>query len=672
MARYQEQPGFRPTSVDTGESQMYGGLAQKFAGFSGKMMGIHEQYRVAQAQEDAAAAAPIGSELKDNITSYGTAYNDVLLRANQAATKSVYSLKLEEIAAKHPNNPAAFAAEANAIRSEVLANALPPVRQMMEIGYDNLSSSYLNRVKAKHKSESLRVAKLESKAGVERTQSGIARCVRSGDYASAAVEFEGLRQMLTLSGLAQVEQDIILSSTRREMDEQLRLNELDTVSPGSALKQIETMSKTVPDNFSPDEWDKFISQATSHARRRKVRIAEDKIELTTGQEKAISDLIVDINTGKGDQVAQTEAVDLMHTNGWITSAKRTSLLTTIKVASAKVEVDQVAASAIKARMEGNRSIVIPAKHLDKYYDVNYRTGTPAQKANFAIQQGQIPKSLKSEIVNGLQSGDPVLMFNAADMVDRMGDVPSLDSTIGLKAIAISSRISELSYLEPGDAVKTAMKIVDPDNKVLVENRESAFSDIDQSDHESVVMSEFGEAPPMIMAEMINDYKKGTEGLYVSGMELDKSGERQIKRMGLFWGKSDVNDQWVKYPYENFYGPETVDVSRSHLLKMVQDSAESRGVPGNVDIDQVILRHDDQTAREAMLGKPTYLVYHNTSKGLELLDERWVPPVEDFDELVNAERAYDTHPTHASEKERQRLIQEKLDWAKTEPRFRMGQ
>lgn len=280
MARYQEQQAFRPVSGDIGESSRLNSLSQRLGGFGDQALNIHAEQRQAAAVKEASMMDPRNPELQNNVTVFGKAFDQTLITAHQAAIKSDYSLALERYATEHPDDPAAFEKLATGVRSEILGQALPEVKQMAGIGFDNLAGSYLNKIKSNFKDKELKLALNEQAVALDRSYSDMLRFVRNGDDKSAADEFAAYRELLSMSSLNPEEQEAALAKAQRGMIEQTYFDDIEALPVAEGYAYVEEMAKNVPEQFTPEEWDEFISTSKALVARKKAIADGQKVAAT--------------------------------------------------------------------------------------------------------------------------------------------------------------------------------------------------------------------------------------------------------------------------------------------------------------------------------------------------------------------------------------------------------
>jgi len=269
LARYREDRAFRPTSGDTGATHVYGKLAESFGRFADAEMERYKQARIVDAQEDAAQSDPRDTELRNKKTVYGQEFNKHLIASHQAALKSDYSLKLERFAIEHPDNPTAFKDKADKVREDSLSGALPEVRQALELDYDNLAGSYLNRIHGNNKKiETDRMAAQDA-ASIDRAKEDILRLFRNNQDQAGAEALAAFTVQLPMMGKTELEQREILGEVQRGVIDQTLYDDIEDLTPEQAFKSLEESAKKVPSSHSPAEWDLTIGKARSLVTRNK-------------------------------------------------------------------------------------------------------------------------------------------------------------------------------------------------------------------------------------------------------------------------------------------------------------------------------------------------------------------------------------------------------------------
>lgn len=291
MARFQEQFGFRTTSGDTGAAAASNNLASRLGGFAGSMLQQHQQNRISDAQEDAAMADPREGELVNKKTVYGQQYNETLIKAHQAAVKSGYSLTLERFANESPNNPVEFKKKVDSIRDSTLKQAIPETRQMLEIGFDNLSGSYLNKIAAKSKADFTKAAITDEKIGLQASLDDMMRFARNGDDKSAADEFFGYSAMVGASDYSEAKQRELIGSAKRGLLEQTYLDDLEDMPAEDAMAKLQDLSKDIPKSHTVDEWETFVSKGRQMVVRNKAIAAGKQAEATSLEKSYLSNFL---------------------------------------------------------------------------------------------------------------------------------------------------------------------------------------------------------------------------------------------------------------------------------------------------------------------------------------------------------------------------------------------
>jgi len=656
MARFQERAAWTNPSTDTGQSQMYGSLAQKLQGYAGTLMDVHQDVRIADAKEEASQADPREGELKNDVTVFGKTFNDIMIRSNQAAIKSDYSLRLEELYINNQDNPEGFKMAVEESKEASLANALPQTRQMLEIGYDNLAGGYSNQILAGEKRKALKEAELEQKNAVSRFQRDIERFIATGQDKSAYEEVAGLKTFLDSGDFTDEEKRVIIENTEKSINEQLRMNELETLleagGDNEVYQRIAEWTDDIPENYSPDEWSKFIRKADLYTGSYLTRKQNTQNMLSMEQTRQLSDLEISIRSGQGDPVTQQEMLDQFRDKG-MSESKYVSLSTALNTSTKdSLELAQTYAGIDKV-VQGDRATagMYEAKDYDGYYansvQLAKKNGTPlsnAQKAHFVTQTGHMPKPMLRQITSNLDSGVPELVEQASDLIDRLDDSHGFDiDKIPEKYYGLAHQFTTNSmYMPREQAMEKAREVTNPANKAVVEQRRMALQNKGGArkrakSYMDVVTSEFGpNLPENIRSSITADYQGLYESLYMAGVDdEDVLEERVMKQIKKIWAKSEITDQPVmRYPYERYYGELGITAAKNDLLKRAQNAARVHHGYEGLKREDVILVGDDDTSRLVTSGQPSYLMYvklpwgwtklANPKTGNEL---RWGPPMD---------------------------------------------
>lgn len=642
MSRYQRSFGLNTSMPSSGAEQAYHRVAASLQSFASTANRLGAQMSSAQGQKDAGQVEPStkAPELRSPVTAYGRNYNRVVLEGHLAATQNSYRSQLDEIAAANAANPSAFAQAANEIRGNYLTTTAPEIRGSIAVDFDRYANGYVNKIQQNHNKLATKEAKDQVNAAFDSKHNSVLRFMRNGDEQSAYSEAEEAKSLIMESEvLSPEEKRERLKALDHGFVEQALLRDLEDLDIGEAWSLLDGMSDDVPEGYSPDEWDKFTSSAHTELKRREKREAQITSANIKEHAKIISDLEVEINTGQGDMVEQAKAVDRLFDNDLITPSKRTELLTKINKQADDAIQEALDVASVMKRLDGDDSIIIDKSVVDDVYAQHFLSTLPdeggnAYKAMFADRMKYVPKQMRSEIQNGLRSGDTDLMIQSADMLDRLNQIPGLpENTFKKQDIAFSSHVLPLlQYMPPEKAVEIAQKNTDPGDMARIEGRQSVIAErfknkAEKTEHfideanSRFDFEFFGNSVDDITRhQLAKDLQTLTEEYFVAGMDMDKAEDQAETDMKRIWGASIATGQTrtMKYPVEMFYGAGDNEWMAGQLSSDV-----SEVWPG--EYDNIYLKSDDITAREAATGKPSYLIVIQDENGLTpLVDYRWRP------------------------------------------------
>ncbi|MCP4490648.1 MAG: hypothetical protein GY820_25550, partial [Gammaproteobacteria bacterium] len=238
---------------------------------------------------------------------------------------------------------------------------------------------------------------------------------------------------------------------------------------------------------------------------------------------------------------------------------------------------------VAKKISGDNAIVLDQKTVDDYYERNVQeqiAGLPpsvkiAEQALLVERLKIVPKRVKQELSNNILSGDPELIQQASDLVNRLDEVPGLvDSAVNANQRAFINTVTDLSVsMEAEEAVKLATELTDPRDKARVEARENEIkSDKMREDYPDVVEDAFeGFFGGDLLVNNVNkesvnrEYQQLFESFFKAGMTKDRAEEKAISLLRTNWKESQFG--FMKHPPETFYsvGGE-VDYIKEQLAK----------------------------------------------------------------------------------------------------------
>ena len=342
----------------------------------------------------------------------------------------------------------------------------------------------------------------------------------------------------------------------------------------------------------------------------------------------ISDFEVGIVDGKYsiDQVEDFTNEQLALGN--ITRDKRTSLLKLVRsTIDDNTEANQVAQKfAAELRGDGDPFFTPTTSETNKYYNNVYRPkfegGTIEQRLladyNFInqVRRVPVPDGIKMTVNGMLQSGDPEQVLAATRFLDRVDEIP------GNKAEAVVSKQNRafagqlVQYMNagiPGDeAYKLAQKYIREDAAERIAVRTKQIKKEFDEDISEWVEESTGLKPgDRGFADARKQYQVLFNAQYLEGAEVEASKNFANRIISANYKESIFGP--MMYPPEDYWADNngSVDYIRRSIAYEVR--RENPDMQFDEDKD-IFLYSDDETARKASVGTPTYRVMIRDSNG----------------------------------------------------------
>jgi len=339
-------------------------------------------------------------------------------------------------------------------------------------------------------------------------------------------------------------------------------------------------------------------------------------------------------------------MEILHNDADISESERTSIAT--KIAKASNEIDRItlADKRIIARLSGDESIVMNKQDIDSFYkrklkdDIDSLSPLAATvaKANLIGQTRTVPTEVKNEIVNNILSGDPELIGQSADLIDRIDQIPGMSElAVNANQRAFVDNVVTLSAnLEPEQAVQIARELTDPRDKARVEERTQRIKDERmQEDYAGDVESEFdvffgGELQDNVnLQQVTSEYKDLFESFFKAGIDKEAAEAKAIDILKTNWKDSQFG--FMKNPPESYYN---VAGQTEYIKDQLLSDLKAGTIGTEFSKDNIFLLSDEITDRQASQGNPSYRMMVQGEDGLlsfpVLTDEngnptnRWVP------------------------------------------------
>lgn len=695
----------RPTGVDptvadklramAGLSQQAGNLAFNFgaekAQKEGKLQGMQSVKR-----DENGVIAP---ELKqEGLSIRNKAFNDGAILAHRAQISIDSKERLDALQEEHKLDPDSFKAMANAYKKGTLAG-MP--EELSVLVASDLDSSISSRKSVLDK-DFFHRAEREQKAtladGLESVTDDILNATRKGDLdrvTKLAVESDAMLNQAVESGLVDpVDAQRIREDRAEQITKQNALYEIesvifnddlsldDKIRKGTGL--IEAARKADLKDLDPDQKDSVLNIIGAKVADLQRQRAQQQAEMTIEDARRVSNLKIDAKNGLDDATNLMERTEREFVSKKISGNERTSIINDIIGGHGKAVKKLNDYSLVAKKLAGNNpEIVLEQKLIDDYYNEvampQLEGLDPTQKiatqAHFVSVLRAVPDRIEKEILNNVLSNDPELIRQSAELIDRIDEIPGLpDLAVTANQRAFVATVNNLAVnMAPEQAIEIANRLTDPTNKARVEAKEA---ELDEKSSRGYSIRE--RYPRKVEKEFSNiwgsdylvaglnkeqvekEYADTFEPLFKAGMTAKDAHAKTIDLLKRNWKESQFG--FMRNPPEDYY---SVQGNTEYIKKQLISELMARTIGLNISDKNVFLFSDDQTAREAASGAPSYrmIVLDNGLQPIILNDEdgrpsnRWMPDKQkEIDRQVkeNEKAATAIMKESLNQKEKQRI------------------
>lgn len=660
---------FTPTGVDN----TAGNSLRALAGLSDQVGGIAFQVGAKKAQKRGTLAGAqsvqrdesgevISPELKNDFTIAGEAYNHAAILAHKAQISMDVREDLDRLQEEHKLDPEAFKQMAGKLRGGTIKNmpeelaviVAQDIDSSVSSRFSTLQKQFFKRKEIEHHS-----AALDS---IESLQDDILNATRTG-------ESERQQELIINANTeldAWVESGVVSPDEARQvredlserMQEQTALSGIDAVIFNEDLTLDEQIAKGVEfvddlrkselKDLSPEQKDSLLNVVSSKVRGLLSRRNAIDNERDLAKEKIISNLKIKTNLVE-EQAKNGEIVDLselseeveeLHSRGDISGNERTSIKTHIAKAQDEIDRISLADKRIIARLSGDNSILMNKKDVDFFYKrkiQDHVEGLPSGEKNafmadFILATRSIPTQIKNNITSQILSGDPDQIKQAADLIDRIDNIPGLaNKAVDANQRAFTNKVVELSQsMAPEQAINLSKELTDPRDKARAEaNTQLIKTDKMESKYSGIVENAFeGFFGGDFLVNNVNkqtverEYKELFESFFIAGDNAETAENKAIELLQTNWKESEFG--FMKYRPEDYY---SVSGDTDYMKKQLFSDISS-GIGGDFNKKSLFLLSDDETARLASQGNPSYRVMALDNNGaLVKFPGRWRPNVQ---------------------------------------------
>ena len=593
--RFTETVNIQPQNLDTGSAQAILSVADRINSFSNQLGQVAAQKAVERGIASAADVQLERDEQGQTIAPekkkegfFGSveskAHNRALQSAYLASINNDNRQQINELQAENPDNIMGFNDAASAYKDSVLQGVDPSVRQQVGADLDAKivtarGSIYKNNIeKDRREANEARLANIESSANEA------ARLSREGDAEGSAIELtEGILtvQSLVESGdLTQTQANGMIRNMELKATTEGHMGRLldtfDNKGIQASYDQLDDLSDSVPKGFTPDEWDGFVKEAQSELNGKLAR-----------QERLLK--------GKAEDIKK-----------------------------------DIAFGDIERRIEGDDSIVMQPKYVDMYYqervapalDMLPLEQRQSVQAQYMDRTKVMPATIKGQIVNNANSMNPDLIKESALLVDRIDSIPGVVNDLPSHEQAYIQNAANLMQSMTGtEAMQVAMKATDPKDKPRIEAAEGAIRQAKKDEPDlyrdmsfKAFERSFFFSDPQITdtasAQMASEYGTVFENFVKAGMNEADAHTKASKMIQRNWGEDDSlgRKEVMKFPPNMYYSIDgDSEWVGEQLMADVTNPINGAVAGMNVSPGDVYLVANDETARTATTGKPSYMV-----------------------------------------------------------------
>jgi len=681
--RFQETVSIQPQNLSTGFVQGSNSLINRLQQFKQSSEQLISTVETKRGQVEAQQAISEGKPFKRKEASVvetfltggisTAAYNKSLETGYLAGLGRETNEAIAAIEAENPNSIIQFNEKVAGYASGVLSEVDPAVRSQVEQFISNKISNARIRVHGNTIRNNKKNAAAESAAAITSFSNEAAKLSREGNKLGSAEaitqSFDIINGMVEAGDMAVDKAVNLKREIEREASEQSIRLEFDSLADSEgiakAFEQLESISNKPAKGWTPDEWDSFIGSQQADLRQKVVRQQQAKANNDLASARAVSNLKIKAKTGvdlQGNPVDASEIIgetEKLFNEGVLSGNERSSIITGIIEEQKKSAKDSLSKQKVAARLGGANEIALTQDQVDLTWDediaqiVNELTSSAknASIAQFVDGTKLVPTQVTRQVTSNLNSDDPELVIESADLMDRLDSIRGIpDTNFNPSDRAFAETVVGLQQnMDPLEAVKLARQNTDPNDRGRIETRTGLIkSEKMQLEYPSIVENAFDPffgsttVDSVSTGQLTREYQVLFEEHFKAGMSKDQAEKKSIQIIKRNWGETNVTGRAkaIKYPPEDYYAVNgSVDYIGRDLFTSVKDA--NIGLP-EFKKENIILISDQTTARTAAQGRPSYMVMIDSGEqGLfPIVGFRYIPDMQKQIESVQSENEKD--------------------------------
>jgi len=628
---------FTPTGVDTSQAkrlQALSGLAEQVGDIA---FDIGAKIQTERGQEAGVAsgmeAAQEGQapETKEGFLSaisiYDQAYNKAALNAYSSGIRVDGKKKLFELEEKYATDPdpVAFQSDFNGYMKGVTEGLPEDIAADLRLRLTEDAMRVQGRLADAQRARQFDLAAANLNEELTTLADEQARAARDGDDTRVQelqlqIENIGLENNEILDPAAyskftsEQEDRLIVQSNLGQLDRAIFENEED-LSLQERIENGKQMLATVTanpiDGLTPEQQSKLESQMATRLNQLESRLVEE--DTAFGIE--LSDYEVQVASGNIDPVDVDQQANDWYTAGKITQNEMTRLKKSARTAVAKkAETTAVNVNITKQFTDQRDPYYVPDQSdINKYYDEVYvpaqEGATPEQRmltdAIFIQKTRMIPSTVKNQTNSYLLSGDPALIMQAAQLIDRVDETPGMfDQITNVQTKAFASNMVRLmEVMDPKEALRLSQQLTDPaDQNRVTARRDQIKTEKYNDKYVDWTRDIVGESDPTSFQNAVSQYQTIFESYYLAGSDEDSARAQAEKMIQSNYTQSIFGD--MMYAPEQYYA---VNGSVEYMRDQLDEEIRAEAPNLQFDRDNIYLLTDDATSRSAAVGSPMYRV-----------------------------------------------------------------
>jgi hypothetical protein len=629
---------FTPTGVDTSQAkrlQALSGLAEQVGDIA---FDIGAKIQTERGQEAGVAsgmeAAQEGQapETKEGFLSaisiYDQAYNKAALNAYSSGIRVDGKKKLFELEEKYATDPdpVAFQSDFNGYMKGVTQGLPEDMAADLRLRLTEDAMRVQGRLADSQRRRQFDLATANLNEELTTLADEQATAARAGDdtrVQELQVQMENIgienAELLDPADLAKFETEqkdrLIIQGNLGQLDRAILDNPdlplEERIQKGKEI--LRTITSNPIEGLTPEQQSKLESQMSTRLNALESRLVEQDTEF--GIE--LSDYKVQVASGNLEPVDVDQQANDWYRSGRISEPEMTSLKKSARTAVAKKAETTAVNVKITKQFTDQRDPyatgTFDQSDINKYYDDVYvpaqEGATPEQRmltdAIFIQKTRMIPSTVKNQTNSYLLSGDPALIMQAAQLIDRVDETPGMfDQITNVQTKAFASNMVRLmEVMDPKEALRLSQQLTDPaDQNRVTARRDQIKTEKFNDKYVDWTRDIVGEADPTSFQNAVTQYQTIFESYYLAGSDEDAARAQAEKMIQSNYTQSIFGD--MMYAPEQYYA---VNGSVEYMRDQLDTEIRAEAPNLQFDRDNIYLLTDDSTARSAAAGSPMYRV-----------------------------------------------------------------